>query len=165
MRLEELIGEGTDLTALQLGTRAFIIFVIALVLLRLAGRRAFGMGAAFDNVISILLGAVMSRAVVGASPFIPTVVGSIVIVALYRICAWLSVKSDKFGQLVKGEAELIYHRGKMNKLQMDQCLVTEKDLIERVHHEANMDSLKDIDKAYLERDGAISIIKKPDKAS
>jgi uncharacterized membrane protein YcaP (DUF421 family) len=165
MNTEDLIGEGTDLTSLQLGIRAFLVFIIAIILLRLAGRRAFGMGAAFDNVISILLGAVMSRAVVGASPFIPTIVGTVVIVGLYRIFAWLSLRSENFGRMVKGEAKLIYSRDKMNKTQMNHCLVTEKDLLERVHHEANMDTIEEVDKAYLERDGAISIIKKQESKS
>ncbi|MES2559292.1 MAG: YetF domain-containing protein [Bacteroidota bacterium] len=160
MNLQDVIGEVPDLTFLQVGIRGFVVFIIALALLRLAGRRAFGMGTAFDNVICMLLGAVLSRAVVGASPFMPTVTGAVVIVAFYRLFAWLSLKSHRFGKLVKGESELIYENGKMNREHMNHCLVTEKDLLERVHHEAHVDSLEDIDKAYLERDGAISVIKK-----
>lgn len=160
MSFEALIGDGPELTVLQMSIRAALVFVIALALLRLAGRRAFGMNASFDNVISILLGAVMSRAVVGASPFWATVVASLVIVALYRVVAWLCLKSDAIGKIVKGNADLLFHDGKMDRQRMDKSFITEKDLMERVRQEGHVDSLHKVDKAYLERDGCISIVKK-----
>ncbi|HEY5535494.1 MAG TPA: hypothetical protein VIL99_11265, partial [Ignavibacteria bacterium] len=75
----QLIGEGNDPNPYQMAIRAFIVFIIALVFLRLSGRRTFGMFSPFDNVISVLLGAVLSRAVIGASPFFSTIIAALVI--------------------------------------------------------------------------------------
>lgn len=155
----DLIGRGVDLTALQMSIRAIIIFIVALVLLRLAGRRSFGMASPFDNVISILLGAVLSRAVVGASPFFATIIASLLIAMLHRLFAWISLYNSKFGGLVKGNLRVIYENGKINEKNMRKSLISKKDLMEGVRKEANVETLEEIDKVYVERDGKISVIK------
>lgn len=99
-----LFGEGKNLNALQMGMRALVVFVIALTLIRIAGRRSFGQRAAFDYVVAILLGATLSRTIVGASPFLATVMASIVIVVLHRLVAWLCMHSRALERLVVGAA-------------------------------------------------------------
>src|SRR5450759_3500327 len=108
----QLIGEGNDPNTYQMAIRAFIIFIIALVFIRLSGRRTFGMFSPFDNVICVLLGAILSRAVTGASPFFPTIVAALVIVLLHRLFAWIALYNDVFGCLIKGHATVIYKYGK-----------------------------------------------------
>src|ERR1700685_3441978 len=69
--LHTLFGEGKDLNTLQMVCRAFVSFFLTLALIRVAGIRTFGKKTPFDNVITIMLGSIFSRVVVGASPFIP----------------------------------------------------------------------------------------------
>ena len=61
MDINELFGNGQNLTALQMGVRAFIMFFIALALIRIGGMRIFGKKTAFDNILVIMLGAVLAR--------------------------------------------------------------------------------------------------------
>ena len=74
--LQTLVGEGEKLTVLQMSVRAFVMFIITLVLIRFAGLRTFAKQSSFDNIIVIMLGAVLARGVVGASPFWSTVASS-----------------------------------------------------------------------------------------
>jgi uncharacterized membrane protein YcaP (DUF421 family) len=97
-----LIGEGRELTAAQMCIRAIIIFIVTLLLIRLSGRRSFGMRSPFDNVISILLGAVLSRAITGSSPFFAVIISCTLITAVHRGCAWICLYSKRFDELVKG---------------------------------------------------------------
>ena len=78
--MDALFGHGRDLDALQMSCRAVVIFVIALLLLRIAGIRTIGKKSAFDQVIIIMLGAILSRPVVGASAFLPAVISSLTFV-------------------------------------------------------------------------------------
>ncbi len=156
-----VIGEGSEkLTTFQMGLRALLLFVIALVFLRISGRRSFGLRSPFDNVISILLGAVLSRAVTGASPFFPTIVAALVIAGLHRMFAWISLYSHGFGRLIKGSPKQIVKDGKIIRANMNRCLVSDRDLEETIRLEASVDSLDDIESAFVERGGRISLIRK-----
>jgi heme A synthase len=68
--MQTLVGEGKELTILQMSVRAFAMFIIYVVLIRIAGLRTFAKQSTFDNIIVIMLGAVLARGVVGASPFL-----------------------------------------------------------------------------------------------
>ena len=88
-----IFGEGKDLGSLQMAMRAVAVFFAALILIRISGRRSFGQRSPFDYVVAILLGATLSRVIVGASPATPTFMASLVIVLLHRALAWTCVRS------------------------------------------------------------------------
>src|SRR5689334_16617561 len=92
--LENIFGTGKDLTFHQMCARAFVTFFITLVLIRLAGMRSIGKRTAFDTVITIMLGAVLSRVIVGVSAFFPTLGASIVLVLVHRLVAWISINHE-----------------------------------------------------------------------
>lgn len=158
--LSEIFGKGTNLSVLNMCMRTVFVFAVTLLLIRIAGMRAFGMHMPVDNVLTILLGALLSRVIAGASPAIATFASAFTIVILYRICAWLAVINKSFGRLVKGKELLIYKNGQMIRQNMNKAMVTEKDLAEEIRINANIDSLKNVESAYIERNGEISIVKK-----
>ncbi|MFL5752013.1 MAG: DUF421 domain-containing protein [Bacteroidia bacterium] len=156
----EWIGEGKDLSMFQMGIRTILIFIFALVAIRFSGRRSFGMRSPFDNVVSILLGAILSRVITGASPFFPTIGSALLLAMLHRAFAWVSLKSDAFGRLVKGDQVLIYKEGEFIRRNMNKCLITFKDLEEGLREELNNDQMDNVDRIYVERSGKISVVKK-----
>jgi uncharacterized membrane protein YcaP (DUF421 family) len=158
--LKELIGEGDKLSPLQMTVRTVIIFIVTLILIRLSGRRSFGMRMPLDNVITILLGGILSRAVVGASPFCSTLAAATTIAVMHRLFGWLGFYSKWFGKVVKGEEKIIYSGGKIHEENMKHCMLTEKDLLEGIRLGSNMNSVEEVDEVYMERDGQISVVKK-----
>lgn len=158
--LEQLFGTGTELAPLQMGLRAFCIFIIALIMIRLAGIRAFGIKSPFDYTIILLLGAILSRAVVGASPFDSIVTACMVIVVMHRLVGFLSLYNQAFGKLVKGDKILLFKDGSPLKKNMRKSLISTKDLAEGIRMELHSETAEDIETAYLERSGHISVIAK-----
>ena len=155
-----LFGEGKDLNALQMGCRAFVMFFITLLLIRIAGMRAFGQKSAFDMIIVIMLGAILSRAVTGASAFWPTITAGAVLAIVHRLLAWISMYSDVVGRIVKGEKIMLFKNNKQVKKNMMKCCVSYKDLQEEVRLALNEITMDNVEEIFMERSGKISVIKK-----
>ncbi|UAY53076.1 DUF421 domain-containing protein [Ferruginibacter albus] len=158
--LIELFGQGKDLTIIQMGNRGIIIFLFTLFLIRISGRRSFGIKTPLDNIIVILLGSVLARAIVGASPFIPIIITCLVIVLLHRIFGWAIVRYRPFAKLIEGEKILLFVKGSFIKENLNKALVCEEDVLQGIRESALTDDLQKIDKVYIERNGSISAIKK-----
>ena len=156
-----LFGEGRDLNTLQMGLRAIVVFVIALLLIRVSGRRSFGQRSPFDSVVVILLGATLSREIVGASPFVATVVSSLVIVACHRLLALACVHWRRFERLVGGLEREVFRDGAFNSREMEAALITRTDVHESVRQKTGARSMDHVAAAILERNGDISVIHKP----
>jgi uncharacterized membrane protein YcaP (DUF421 family) len=160
--LIKVFGEGKDLTMLQMSARAFVVYLIALALIHISGKRTFGKKSAFDTTITIVLGAVLSRAIVGASPFLPTIAGSLTLVVIHRILGLIILDNKTAGKFLKGEKIILYEDGKVNEGNLRKCLMTHDDLMSDVRLKANDNSLKNISEIYMENSGELSVVKKTD---
>ena len=158
MDLIYFFGTGDDLSSLQMSCRAFVLYLITFILLKISGLRTFGGKSTFDNIIAIMLGAVLSRAVVGASPFIPTVCAGLILVFSHRVLGWMSIYIKGLGKLVKGEETLLYKDGKFKTGNIKRCLLTNGDIMESVRLNANLNSLENVEEIIMERSGRISVV-------
>jgi uncharacterized membrane protein YcaP (DUF421 family) len=160
MDLNELFGRSDDLTALSMTLRSFMMFFVALALIRIGGMRIFGKKTAFDNILVIMLGAILARGVVGASAFFSTVAAAAIMVVIHKILALLAMKHIWVGKIVKGIHRSLYKDGKMNTKNMKIAAISKDDLMEGVRLEIHSDSLDDVQEAIIEKNGEVSIVKK-----
>ena len=156
----QLFGQGKDLTALQMSMRGIIVFILALLLIRISGRRSFGLHTPLDNIITILLGAVLSRAVVGASPFLPVIICCLVIVIIHRLLGMLVSRSENFARIIEGSKMLLFKDGHFINDNMKKAQVCKENIMQGIRESALTDDLSKIDRVYVERNGVISVIKK-----
>jgi uncharacterized membrane protein YcaP (DUF421 family) len=120
--------------------------------------RIFGKKTAFDNILVIMLGAVLARGVVGASPFFSTVAASAIMVIIHKILALLALKYIWVGKVVKGIHRSLYKNGEMNARNMRIAAISKDDLMEGVRMQINSNSLDDVKEAYIEKNGQVSVI-------
>ncbi len=158
----EIFGEGENLTALQMSLRAVVIFIITLLLIRIGGYRIFGKRSAFDTILMITLGALLSRAIVGASPFLPVIGASATMIIIHRVLGFLSVINKRIEFVAKGTHTILYRDGKIIKRNLLKTSISEEDLMESLRLETQGTSLEKIEKAYLESNGRISFVLKKD---
>jgi uncharacterized membrane protein YcaP (DUF421 family) len=156
----QIFGTGKDLSVLQMSCRTVVVFMIALILLRISGRRSFGLHTPLDNIITIILGAVLSRAIVGASDFMPVIASSTILVLIHRFIAHLMIHHPGFSKLVSGNKMLLFERGKFIEHNMDRAQIAEEDILQEVRKNALTEDLDSIEKIYIERNGEISSVRK-----
>ncbi|MCS3795171.1 DUF421 domain-containing protein [Niastella sp. OAS944] len=158
--LIQLFGEGKELTALQMSVRGLTIFLIALLLIRVSGRRSFGLHTPLDNIVTILLGAILSRAVVGASPFLPIICCCIVIVVIHRLLGMLISRHEAISKILEGEKILLFKDGQFIEKNMKKAQVCKENIIQGIRESALTEDLEKIERVYMERNGVLSIIEK-----
>ncbi|MFT2008931.1 DUF421 domain-containing protein [Pontibacter sp. 13R65] len=160
--LEAALGINSDsLTWWQMAIRAVVVFCVALLILRIGSNRIFGKQTAFDIVLGIIYGSVLSRAITGNSPFFPTLVAALVLMLLHKGLAVAAYHSNfGFGNFIKGKPVVLIKNGEILRDALEKSTVTEDDLKEALRSKGTVDDLGKVKAAYLERSGKISVILK-----
>jgi uncharacterized membrane protein YcaP (DUF421 family) len=149
-----------DIAAWQMATRTIVIYVVTVLIARVAGQRFFGQHTAFDVVLGIILGSVLSRAINGTAPFFETIIAGVILIVLHVLFATLTFYSHSFGLIFKGQPYQLVKDGEIVWNSMRHSRISEKDLMAavRLNHLTSIDQVKE---AYLERSGQISVIPRP----
>ena len=159
--LEDLLGLGLDVAdvgPLQMALRTVLIYAATLAIVRVGSKRFLSQATAFDAIVAIMLGSIMSRAINGSAPFLPTLAAGVILVGLHWLIAAIAYSSDWFGTLVKGNAVLLIKNGDVQEKGMRQTSVSAKDLEEALRIESHVTEPERVQLAYLERNGGISVI-------
>lgn len=107
--------------------------------------------------MSVLFGAILSRAVVGASPFLATIAAAAALALVHRLLAMASVRWSAFERLVNGEEIEVAVNGQTKPAAMRQALVTEEELKKEMRKRFGRDDMVRLRRATLERDGSIAV--------
>jgi uncharacterized membrane protein YcaP (DUF421 family) len=158
-----LFEASDDVGIMAMSLRALIIFVATLIFLRIAGRRSFGQKTAFDLCVTVLLGAVLSRAIVGASPMMPALAAGAVLVLAHRLLAILAIRWEVLDRLINGSERKLIENGRKDQNQMRAALVSERDIDEALRKKSGDASVESVLYAILERNGEITIIPRSSK--
>lgn len=160
--IETILGpsrESSDINALQMGARALLIYLITLAIIRLGKKRFMGQATAFDVIIGIVLGSIVSRAITGNAPMVPAMTSAAVLMLLHWGLSALAVRWDGFGNTIKGYDRILIKDGQVDEQQLCAAHMTHHDLLEALREQGVGDAA-DVSEARLERGGSISVIKK-----
>ena len=142
----------------QMCIRGVIVFLVAIFMLKISNKRIFGKHSAFDIVLGIILGSILSRAITGNSPFFPTIFTGFVMVFMHRFMAVITFKTDSMGKFFKGKPSVLVENGEILWENMKKNNISRNDLIEAMHIRGQVTDLNKIREAHIERNGDISII-------
>ena len=141
----------------QMIIRSTVIFFLALIMVRLGGKRIFGKHTAFDIVLGIVLGSILGRAITGNAPFFLTLLAAATLVCLHWLMAFIAVRWDSLGTLVKGNYQVLVKDGEVQWRNMKSNKISERDLLEAIRLHGDGAPIEKIQSAYYERSGDISV--------
>lgn len=144
-------------------TRAIVLYLIVLIVMRLMGKRQIGELQPFELAISIMIADLAS--VPMSELGIPLTNGIIPILGLLvmdLLISWLNMKSINFRKIVCGKPSILIYRGKIDEKQLKKERFTINELQERLRGNDIFD-IADVEYAILETNGEISVITKPEK--
>jgi uncharacterized membrane protein YcaP (DUF421 family) len=148
--------QGDDILATTV--RTVFVYAFALALVRLGSKRFLSQASAFDVIVAIMLGSILSRAVRPSGDLGPTLLSAGLLVAVHWVLAALTSRLDWFGPLVKGKPTLLVRDGRTDRQAMRESGVSEQDLEQAIRLQARRTDASQIRLATLERDGSISVI-------
>jgi uncharacterized membrane protein YcaP (DUF421 family) len=150
--------ESKDISVWQMGLRAVVVYVVTVIVVRLGKKRFMGQATAFDVILGIMLGSIVSRAVTGNAPFLPALVASAVLIGMHWLFSAVAVRWHGFGWAIKGRAVHLVRAGEVDQKAMARSHMTEHDLWEDLRAKS-VSKLDQVAEARLERSGQLSVIK------
>ncbi|MGO4889054.1 DUF421 domain-containing protein [Anaerobacillus sp. MEB173] len=145
--------------------RIITILPLLLFINLFMGKRAIGELPIFDFLIIIILGAVVGADI--ADPNIhhfPTAIAIIAIGILQRIVAKWKISNRKIGRLLTFEPTVVIQNGKFLERNLKKVRYSIDNVLQMLR-EKNIFDINDVETAIIEANGALSVLKKPQKNS
>ncbi|MDB5840540.1 MAG: hypothetical protein JWQ23_2492 [Herminiimonas sp.] len=142
--------------------RGVVVYCVLLLMVRLSGKRTVGQFTPFDLLVIMLLSEAVSNSLSGGDD---SLIGGLLIAATLIVLnlgiAFATSRNRKIADIVDGTAVLLGRDGRIFDDVVKRSRVGEAD-VEEALREANC-RLEDMQYAFLEADGNISILKKESK--
>lgn len=143
--------------------RALSVYMLMLIIFRLAGRRSLAEMTSFDFVLLLIIGEATQQALLGDDFSITN--GVIAIVALVTFDIFLSIGKGRFprlAQLLDGLPMVVVENGRPLEQRMRRARIDDEDVLEAARSSRGLERLDQIKYAVLEVSGGISIVPKDD---
>lgn len=156
--LLELTSDPPGPDAVSMALRTVIVYAFTLAIVRLGSRRLLSKPSAFDVIVAIMVGSIMSRAINGDAPFVPTLAAGVILLLIHWVFAALAFRVHWISAAVKGTRIALIRDGRVLKDGMRRANLTDDDLAEALRLQIHDDDPSRVAAAYMERSGDISVI-------
>lgn len=139
--------------------RTVFFYFFIMLSYRLMGKREIGQLGVIDLIVSILIAELVAISIENIDdPIILTVAPISVLVLIEIIFAFLSIKYRTFRNLLDGKPSIIINKGILNYKEMIKQRYSLDDLLLSLRQN-NIKSIEDVEYAFLETNGKLSIFK------
>src|SRR5438270_1716485 len=109
--------------------RTLVVYLVILVLLRLAGKRTLAQLNAFDLVVLLLLSNVVQNAIIGNETSLPGgLLGAVILITGNYLLVRLAFRSQLVNRVLQGTPTVLYEDGDYRERNLEHELVTREEL-------------------------------------
>lgn len=141
--------------------RAAAVYMILLVIMRIAGKRTLAQVTVFDFILLLIIGEATQQALLGNDFSVTN--AAIVIATLVLLDIGLSVlkqRSKRLDRIIDDSPVVIVDNGQLLWDRMNRARIDEQEILVAAREAHGLERLDQIKYAVLERSGGISIIPK-----
>ena len=139
--------------------RTILFYFIIIIAYRLMGKREVGQLGVIDLIVSILIAELVAISIENYNgSLLLAIIPIITLVTLEILLAYLSIKSRKINSILSGRSTPIILNGKLNYKEMLKQRYSLDDLLLQLRL-SEIKSLSDVEYAFLESNGKLSIFK------
>ena len=147
-----------DAPAWNIAPRTAAIYLVALIGLRLAGKREMGQMTVFDLVVLLLIANAVQNAMVGPDTSLTGgVLAAVVLLALNAVVARLRLRWPRLRRVIEGSPTLLVLHGEVLADHLRREGLAQETL-EAALREHGVSEVRDVEMAVLEIDGSISVV-------
>jgi len=93
-------GSSVHINVAQMSLRAAVVYGATVLIVRMGKKRFMSQATAFDVILGIMLGSMVSRAIAGAAPFVPTLAASAALVVVHWLFSAAAARWHAFGKTI-----------------------------------------------------------------
>jgi uncharacterized membrane protein YcaP (DUF421 family) len=154
-----LFGEAPPSFLGETALRAFLIFAVMLVIMRLMGRRMKGQMSVTELAVVLTLGAVIAGPMqIPTAGLLPSVVVLVALLFMHRFTNWLAYKSRRMELVQQGDAALLVRDGRLDIPAMQRQALSQEQLFGQLRNQ-NIAQLGELRRVYFEANGRLSLYK------
>lgn len=143
--------------------RTIFFYLLVVLSYKIMGKREVGELGVFDFIISMLISQLIAISIENYDdPIWFVIIPAVTLVVFQIVFAKLSLKSNKFRDVLDGKESIIIANGKLNFNEMTKQKYNLNDLLLQLR-DKGIRTIEEVDFAILETNGKLSVFKKQDK--
>ena len=142
--------------------RTVLFYFLVLISYKIMGKREVGELGVFDFIISMLISQLIAICIENyKDPIWFVIVPTLILVLFQIVFSFLSLKSNKFRDILDGKESVIISNGKLNFSEMKKQKYNLNDLLLQLR-DKGIRTIEEVDYAILETNGKLSVFQKQD---
>lgn len=142
--------------------RTVLFYFLVVIAYKIMGKREVGELGVFDFIISMLISQLIAICIENyKDPIWFVIVPTLILVLFQIVFSFLSLKSNKFRDILDGKESVIISNGKLNFSEMKKQKYNLNDLLLQLR-DKGIRTIEELDYAILETNGKLSVFQKQD---
>jgi uncharacterized membrane protein YcaP (DUF421 family) len=129
----------------------------------ISGKRTLAKLNAFDFVVTVTLGSILSSMVLVKVTLAEGAVALVVIICLQYLLAWTTTKSKTLEKVINSSPTMVFYRGEFLKEAMAREMITTEEVYAEIRKFRMLD-VEQVEAVVMELNGELTVIKKAEAA-